>query len=97
LVRDETLRAQAGSLLYVPKGALHTHRNVGEGAGRMLVTQPPGGLYERFFEEVGEAAGDAVTASLEEGSPEAATIVEAAARYGIEIILLDEGRNRTLP
>ena len=45
----------AGSLLYVPKGILHAHRNVGEGVGRMLVTQTPGSLYERFFEEVGKA------------------------------------------
>jgi quercetin dioxygenase-like cupin family protein len=45
----ETLRAGAGSLLYVPKGTLHAHKNVGEGAGRMLVSQTPGGLYELFF------------------------------------------------
>ena len=39
------LRVGAGSLLYVPKGILHAHRNVGESVGRMLVTQTPGGLY----------------------------------------------------
>jgi hypothetical protein len=54
----ETLRLGVGSLLYVPKGTLHSHKNVGEGVGRMLVTQTPGGLYERFFEQVGEPAMD---------------------------------------
>ena len=86
LAGKETLRVGAGSLLYVPKGTLHAHRAIGEGVGRMLVTQTPGGLYERFFEEVGEeASSNVVMASLEAGSPKAARIAEVAARYGIEI------------
>jgi mannose-6-phosphate isomerase-like protein (cupin superfamily) len=89
LVGGEALRVEAGSLLYVPKGTLHTHSNVGEGAGRMLVTQTPGGLYERFFEEVGqEMVSKASMAFSEEGSPEAARVAESAARYGIEIAFL---------
>jgi mannose-6-phosphate isomerase-like protein (cupin superfamily) len=58
LVEGRILRAGTGSLLYVPRGNLHAHRNVGEGVGRMLVNQTPGGLHERFFEEVGEPATD---------------------------------------
>ena len=54
LIGGETLRVGAGSLIYVPKGTLHSHKNVGEGIGRMLVTQTPGGLYEHFFEQVGK-------------------------------------------
>ena len=88
LAGKETLRVGAGSLLYVPKGTPHAHRNVGEGAGRMLATQTPGGLYEHFFEEAGmeETSNDAMPA-LEEGSPEAARISAIAACYGIEIAL----------
>jgi quercetin dioxygenase-like cupin family protein len=90
---EEVLRVGAGSLLYVPKGILHAHKNVGEGVGRMLLIQTPGGLYERFFEEAGEEApGNVVMPSLEEGSPEAARIAEIAARYGIEIALAAAGR-----
>ena len=75
----------AGLLLYVPKGTLHTHRGVGEGVGRMLVTQTPGGLYERFFEEVGKAVdGDSCSLLFEE-QLDVKWIVEAAAKYGIEI------------
>ncbi len=88
LIEGRTIRAGAGSLLYVHKGTLHAHKNVGEGVGRMLISQTPGGLYECFFEEVGEeATSDVVMASLEEGSPEAARITAIAARYGIEIAL----------
>jgi quercetin dioxygenase-like cupin family protein len=53
---ERTLRVGAGSALYVPKGILRAHRVVGEGMG-MLVTQTPGGLYERFFGEVAKAVG----------------------------------------
>src|SRR3712207_1827930 len=48
LIGSETLRVGAGSLLYVRKGTLHAHRGTGEGVGRMLLTQTPGGLYEHF-------------------------------------------------
>ena len=37
-----TIKAGVGSLIYIPKGNLHTHKNVGEGPGRMLVSQTPG-------------------------------------------------------
>ena len=54
LIGGEALRASAGSLLFVPKGLMHAHKNVGERVGSMLLTQTPGGLYELFFEEVGK-------------------------------------------
>ena len=80
----------AGSLLYVPKGNLHAHKNGGEGTSRMLVSQTPGGLYERFFEEIGEEAlhrreprGPMLSGSL-------ARTREIAAVYGIEIPLRPE-------
>ena len=84
---ERTVMAQAGSLIYVPKGSLHAHNGVGEGKGRMLVTQTPGGLYERFFEELGkEADGDDVQPPpVFEGRPGARKIIAVAARYGIEI------------
>ena len=85
---DESLRVGAGSLLYVPKGILHTHKNVGEGMGRMLVSQTPGGLYERFFEEVGKPAegGDGGSLVIEDHQ-DLERLAEIAAEYGIEIPL----------
>ncbi len=80
-----TLRAEAGSLLYVLKGTLHAHKNVGEGVGRMLVTQTPGGLYEHFFEEAGKPADSDAGPLVFEDHPDARRIVALAARYGIEI------------
>jgi quercetin dioxygenase-like cupin family protein len=89
LVEGRTLRMPAGSLLYVPKGNLHAYKNVGEGTGKMLVSQTPGGLHERFFEDLGKPAGDTSTPGPEE-PPNVQRIVTIAAKYGIEISPLSE-------
>jgi mannose-6-phosphate isomerase-like protein (cupin superfamily) len=90
---EETLRVGANSLIYVPKGTLHAHKNIGEGVGRMLVTQTPGGLYERFFEQVGNKAVDGeVGPPVFEDHPDVRRIVEVAAKYGIEIPLPTAGK-----
>lgn len=82
---EETQRVGVGSLLYVPKGTLHAHKNVGESVGRMLITQTPGGLYEQFFEGVGKPTdGDGGPLDFE-AQPEVGRIVEVAAKYGIEM------------
>jgi mannose-6-phosphate isomerase-like protein (cupin superfamily) len=85
LTGEDTVRAGAGSLVYVPRGTLHAFKNVGEGPGRMLNSQTPGGLHERFFEEIGEEATDKTTPPVADGPPDAARIVAVAARYGTEI------------
>ena len=81
----ETLRVGAGSLLYVPKGTLHAHKNVGEGVGRMLVSQTPGGLYECFFEEVGKPVDGDSGPLVFEDQPDVERIVAIGVQYGIEI------------
>ena len=87
LVEGRTLGAGTGSLIYVARGTLHAHRNVGEGVGRMLVRQTPGGSHERFFEEIGEEGGDVSTPPVSEGSQETERIARIAAEYGIEMLL----------
>ena len=85
LVEGRTVRMPAGSLLYVLKGNLHAYRNVGEGTGRMLVAQTPGGLHERFFEEVGEEASDSREPRVPEHPESLTRTREIAAGCGIEI------------
>lgn len=89
LVEGRTLRMPTGSLLYVPKGNLHAHKNVGEGTARLLVSQTPGGLHERFFEDLGKPAGDTSTPGPEE-PPNVQRIITIAAKYGIEMSPLSE-------
>jgi mannose-6-phosphate isomerase-like protein (cupin superfamily) len=85
VVEGHTTRAGSGFLLYVPKGNLHAHKKVGRGVGRMLVSQTPGGLYEGFFEEVGELVDGEAGSLFSEDQPNVTSIVAIAAKYGIEI------------
>ena len=87
LIEGHTIRASASYLLYVPKGTLHTHKNVGERVGRMLISQTPGGLYERFIEEVGQAVDEVAETLFLEDQLHVGRIVKVAAEYGIEIPL----------
>jgi mannose-6-phosphate isomerase-like protein (cupin superfamily) len=86
LDEDLTRRVGTGSLVYVPKGNLHTHKNVGERPGRMLVSQTPGGSHERFFEEIGEEASDDAAPPGSEGPQDMRKIAAIAAEYRIEIL-----------
>ncbi len=68
LVDERTMRASAGSFFYVPRGTLHTFKNVGMSpTSRVLGVIGPAGL-EKFFEEVGEPATKG--ASAPEGPPD---------------------------
>ena len=60
-------------------------KNVGEGLGRRLMSQTPGGLYEYFFEKVGRPVDDEEGPLVFEDQPDVRRIVKVAAKYGIEI------------
>ncbi len=91
LLEDRVTRMGAGSLVHVPRGNLHAHKNVGDGPARMLVGHTPGRAPERFFEEVGRAVTDRPSPPSAEEPPSVQRIVTIAAEYGIEISLLPEG------
>jgi quercetin dioxygenase-like cupin family protein len=80
-----TTRVGAGSLIYIPRGNLHAHKNVGTTTGRLLVSQTPGGLHDRFIEEVGELAMEGSKPSVSEGPQNMRRIIAIAVKYGIEI------------
>jgi mannose-6-phosphate isomerase-like protein (cupin superfamily) len=75
---ERPVRAGPGTFVYVSRGNFHDFTNVGDALGRMLNSQTPGGLYERFFEEIGEEVQDP------DGSPDIERVTRIAARYGTE-------------
>jgi len=87
LCGDVTIGANAGSFVHIPKGTVHTFKNVGTAPGRLLITASPAGPHERFFEEVGEPAADRTSPPVPEGPPDIERLVAAAATHGIEILL----------
>ena len=50
LVGDRNIRATAGSLIFVPKGTIHTFSQIGHQPAKFLVTYSPSG-FEKFFDE----------------------------------------------
>jgi mannose-6-phosphate isomerase-like protein (cupin superfamily) len=86
----ETIRAGAGSFVYIPRGTMHTFKNVGTTPARFLGTVVPGG-FERFFLEVGEPATDRSTPPVSEGPPDVERLVATAAKYNCEIPPPPEG------
>jgi quercetin dioxygenase-like cupin family protein len=80
-VDGRTFRAKQGTWLTLPKGSLHTFKNIGSADAKMLMLVTPAGL-ERYFEEVGSAD--------RESSVTAASIkklMAAAPRYGMEVVV----------
>jgi hypothetical protein len=51
----------------------------------MLLSQTPGGLHERFFEEVGEPIMDGSESLVSEAPQDMRRIKAIAVKYGIEI------------
>jgi mannose-6-phosphate isomerase-like protein (cupin superfamily) len=49
-----------GATIYIPKGTLHTFKNIDEQKGRLLVLITPAGL-EEFFYAIGTPAVDKIT------------------------------------
>ncbi|HEX2183194.1 MAG TPA: quercetin 2,3-dioxygenase [Rubrobacteraceae bacterium] len=84
----DTIRAGAGSFVHIPRGTLHTFKNVGTTPARFLGTVMPGG-FEKFFLEVGEPATDG--SSPPEGPPDVERLVATAAKYNCEIPPPPEG------
>jgi len=81
LLGDRTTRASAGSLAFVPKATLHTFKNIGTSASRVVVIISPGG-FEKFFLEAGEPAIEGSTPP--EGEPDVGRIMEIGRKYGFE-------------
>jgi mannose-6-phosphate isomerase-like protein (cupin superfamily) len=72
-----------GTLVQVPRRTAHAFRNHRETRARRLVIFTPAGV-ERFFFEVGVPAGDRASPPAER--PGTRELLDAAARYGWEII-----------
>ncbi|HYG39969.1 MAG TPA: quercetin 2,3-dioxygenase [Cytophagales bacterium] len=87
LCGDKQSVLEAGSFAYIPKGTLHTFKNIEKKQGRLLVIITPAGL-ENFFYSIGTPASGVTTpppvdpAIIE-------NLIKLAKDYQTEIILPD--------
>ena len=84
----ETLELGPGGYAYAPRGTVHALANVGDVAGRLLLLVTPGGLHERYLDEMGDSRG---VRGVPTGPTEVERAEMIAAKYGIEL-LCPEGR-----
>jgi mannose-6-phosphate isomerase-like protein (cupin superfamily) len=83
LLGERELHAAPGSFVYIPRGTLHTYRNLGSDPARMLVTLTPAG-FERFWQEIGEPAAQRATPPAIDAAA-VQRVLAAAPRFGLEI------------
>ncbi len=87
LHEDDRIEVGPGSLIYVAKGNLHAFRSSGSTTGRLLVVQTPGGVHERYVEEVGKPVTDNVVSPAKE-TRSVDGLAAVGAKYGIEMVPL---------
>ncbi|MCC6313838.1 MAG: cupin domain-containing protein [Thermomicrobiales bacterium] len=76
---DATIHAGTGDVVRVPRGLLHTYRNVGEGTARLMLTVTPAGFEEFFL-----AAGEAPDAPAQE-PPDIGRLLTIGERYDLDV------------
>ena len=79
-----TFTAGPGTLVYLPKGRVHTHGAVGTVPGRAVVVHTPAGL-ERFIAEAGTPAADLTGSAPALDMAAFERVVAIAKKYDIEV------------
>jgi quercetin dioxygenase-like cupin family protein len=83
MVGEDTFEASAGSFVHLPRGVIHTYKNVGAAPARFLSLMVPAGL-EKFFEEVGKPGTEA-SSPPPFGEEDVERLLAVAPKYGVEI------------
>lgn len=83
-VGERKVEATAGSCLYVPRGTLHGFANLRGTPLKALVLIVPAG-FEKFFEELGEAAKTLTLPPPSVIAPDISKITAVAKKYGTEV------------
>lgn len=78
LVDDRWQEVSPGSVVYVPRGTVHTFRNIGDGPLKTLTQTSPAG-FEIFFERC-------AAEFAKSGPPNMERIVEISAEHGIHFV-----------
>lgn len=78
-----TFTAGPGSVVYLPKHRLHSHRNPGDGQAKALVLYTPGGV-EKFVEEAGRPGAQPSSLPPPVEEEDIQRVVGVAGKYGFE-------------
>jgi quercetin dioxygenase-like cupin family protein len=76
IVDGQTHEIRAGDAIFIPRGAVHHHENLHDGAAKVLATITPGTIGRRYFEEIAEVVNVP-------GKPDLAKANEIMLRHGL--------------
>ena len=80
----ESFTAHAGESLFLPRGVIHTFKNIGDAPGRLLTVAIPAG-FDAFFAEIGEPCDDPT--QVPAITPQRIEKLQATcAKHGLELI-----------
>ena len=65
-----------GDTVFIPRGSVHHHQNLGEVAARALTVLTPGAIGRRYFEEMAEVINAP-------GKPDTTKLKEIMLRHGL--------------
>jgi quercetin dioxygenase-like cupin family protein len=88
VVDGAPMRLKAGEFLFARRDVPHHFRNVGGEVGKMIITATPAGL-EHFFAEIGTRLSSRDDAPFPPTPESVAKLLDAAPRYGLEILAAD--------
>ena len=80
LVNDDSHEVGPGGTAFMPRGLVHTFKNVGDQPSRMLIMTMPSGI-EKFFERCAEEF------AKPGGPPEMQKLFEIGVEHGIHFVL----------
>ncbi len=87
---DETIEAGPGSFAWIPRGTVHTFKNIGESTGKLLITSTFPGSHERFFRDVGIPVSNMATFQPPDGPPDMEKVLASAERNDIHFVLAED-------
>lgn len=84
-VGDKALNISAGDFVHMPRGVVHSFKNVGDDTAKLLVVATPAGLENYFAETFFPAADIADIPQL--GPAVIARAMKTAPKFGLELLL----------
>ncbi len=84
-VGGKTVNAAPGDVVHIPRGIVHSFKNTGNGAAKILVLATPAGL-ENFFAEAFYPAVEGAEPPTTVTEEFRARLIAAASKYGLELL-----------
>ncbi|MDX1926131.1 MAG: cupin domain-containing protein [Pirellulaceae bacterium] len=85
-IGEKRIVAQAGTFANIPVGTPHSFKNESDRPAKMIITVAPAGL-ERMFLEVSTPVEQGATTAPKPTAADIERLLQAAPRYGVEILL----------